>query len=404
MADFAVRVLTEDTERRAVHSLLRVALHSPPMSDSDWETVRPTYGPKRFFGAFDGDVAVGSSYVYDTAVAVPGGNVVPIGGLARVGVRADYRRRGVMTELMRFQLADSKANGHVLSTLHASEAAIYGRFGYGMGTRSREIRLNRPRVRAGVPRSGHVRMLSSAEAIDQIAPLYSRIGLYRTGMMTRTRDWWSVIVEAPMRTDQPYLAAVHSGPDGDDGYVLYKAKDNSDDASNDYGATLEVWDLIGANQAARNDLWRFLMEIDLVMRIDAYARPVDEPVELLLENPRSCVTRNIDDESWVRLIDVQAALAARTYGDADPVAVEVNDAFMPENSGTYLISRDGVTRGTEQAQLTLDVDTLGMLYFGAWKPTDLATSGRIKVFDADALARADRLFEADSIPWCGTHF
>ncbi|MFC5112045.1 sterol carrier protein domain-containing protein [Kibdelosporangium philippinense] len=186
-------------------------------------------------------------------------------------------------------------------------------------------------------------------------------------------------------------------PDGDDGYVLYKAKDNSDDASNDYGATLEVWDLIGANQAARNDLWRFLMEIDLVMRIDAYARPVDEPVELLLENPRSCVTRNIDDESWVRLIDVQAALAARTYGDADPVAVEVNDAFMPENSGTYLISRDGVTRGTEQAQLTLDVDTLGMLYFGAWKPTDLATSGRIKVFDADALARADRLFEADSI-------
>ncbi|MFC5112046.1 GNAT family N-acetyltransferase [Kibdelosporangium philippinense] len=71
-------------------------------------------------------MAVGSSYVYDTAVAVPGGNVVPIGGLARVGVRADYRRRGVMTELMRFQLADSKANGHVLSTLHASEAAIYG--------------------------------------------------------------------------------------------------------------------------------------------------------------------------------------------------------------------------------------------------------------------------------------
>ncbi|ALG08974.1 GNAT family N-acetyltransferase [Kibdelosporangium phytohabitans] len=405
MPDFAVRVLTEDAEIRAAHSVLRVALHSPPLSDSDWESTRPTYAPKRYFGAFAGDVAVGSTYIYDAEIAVPGGRTLPMSGLSRVGVRADYRRRGVLTELMRFQFADARSNGQVLSTLHASETGIYGRFGYGIGTFSRELQLFRPRFRADVPRSGHVRMLSSEEVLAQIQPLYKRIGLYRPGMMSRGRDWWAVQVDNAMRGGEPYLVAVHTGLDGeDDGYVVYRAIPDESYVGTDFGATIEVWDLNGVNQGARNDLWRFLVELDLVKDIRAHARPVDEPVGLLLEDPRSCMTRNIDDEAWVRLVDVLAALEARTYGNAGPVAVAVDDAFLPENSGTYLISRDGVTKTSAQPHLTMDVATLGSVYFGAWPPSTLAGTGRIGVHDPAALARADQLFRIDSIPWCGTGF
>jgi len=164
------------------------------------------------------------------------------------------------------------------------------------------------------------------------------------------------------------------------------------------------YDLQGTTLAVRNELWRFLVEVDLVNEIHAHARPVDEPVELLLENPRSCITRNVDDDAWVRLVDVPAALRARTYADAEPVAIAVNDAFLPENSGTYLISGDGVAPTSAQADLTLDVDALGMLYFGAWSPSALAAAGRVRVSDPAALSRADRLFQPDSIPWCGTGF
>lgn len=404
MPDFAVRVLTEDAEIRATHSLLRVALHYPAMSDAEWEAIRPTYAPGRYFGAFAGDVAVGSTYVYDSGIAVPGGGTLPMSGLARVGVRADYRRRGVLTELMRFQLADAKANGLAVSTMHPSETAIYGRFGYGAGTRSREVDLRKPRVRADVPVSGHVRMLSAAEAVALIPPLYERIGLYRTGMMSRPRDWWAVQFERAMTGGEPYLAAVHAGPDGDDGYALYKAVPNQSSVDFDYGATLGVHDLVGADPGARNDLWRFLLEVDLVKEIRAHGRPVDEPIELLLADTRACVTRNIDDELWIRLVDVPAALAARTYGDADPVAVQVKDAFLPENSGTYLISRDGVSATTRAPHLVLDVATLGTLYLGGWEPSALAAAGRIEVRDPEALPRADLLFRTSSIPWCGTGF
>ncbi|CAM3973091.1 GNAT family N-acetyltransferase [Kibdelosporangium persicum] len=406
MADFAVRVLTQDSELRAAHSLLRVALHSPPMTDSDWAATKPTYKPDRFFGAITTDgVTVGSAYVYDSEVAVPGGKTVPMSGLTRVGVRADHRRRGVLTELMRFQFADARANGQILSTLNATETGIYGRFGYGIGTRAREMHLIKPRLRSGVPQSGRVRMLSSAEALALTAALYERIGLYRTGMMTRGRDWWAVHFDRSMREDEPYLVAVHSGPDGgDDAYVIYKASSNEDHVSTEYGATLHVYDLHGTTLAARNQLWRFLIEMDLVNEIHAHDRPVDEPVELLLENPRACITRNIGDDAWVRLVDVPAALGARTYTDAEPVAIAVNDAFLPENSGTYLVSGDGVVRTSAPADLTLGVDTLGMLYFGAWTPSALAAAGRVRVSDPVALTRADRLFQTDSIPWCGTGF
>jgi predicted acetyltransferase len=132
--------------------------------------------------------------------------------------------------------------------------------------------------------------------------------------------------------------------------------------------------------------------------------PVDENVQLLLADPRKCETPNIDDDLWLRLVDVPAALAARTYGDADPVVLSVIDAFLPENSGSYLVSRDGVSRTSEPAAFTVDVDVLAMMYLGAWKASDLAAAGRMRVNDAEALARADKLFASDTIAWCGTGF
>jgi len=44
----------------------------------------------------------------------------------------------------------------------------------------------------------------------------------------------------------------------------------------------------------------------------AELRPVDEPVELLYTDPRAVSTSTVDDETWLRLVDVPTALAARS--------------------------------------------------------------------------------------------
>ena len=57
---------------------------------------------------------------------------------------------------MRAQLDDVAARGEVLAALHATEARIYGRFGYGVATRARSVRVRRSGrgLRPGAPAVG----------------------------------------------------------------------------------------------------------------------------------------------------------------------------------------------------------------------------------------------------------
>ncbi len=63
---------------------------------------------------------------------VPGGARVPTAGYSRVGVLPTHTRQGLLTQLMQRSLREAHERGHVLASLRASEAPIYGRFGYGL--------------------------------------------------------------------------------------------------------------------------------------------------------------------------------------------------------------------------------------------------------------------------------
>jgi predicted acetyltransferase len=52
----------------------------------------------------------------------------------------------------------------------------------------------------------------------------------------------------------------------------------------------------------------------------------------------------------------------------------------------------------------MTVETLGMVYLGAWRPSALAAIGRLTAHDPAALAAADRLFATDYPSWCGSLF
>jgi predicted acetyltransferase len=403
VGDFEVRVL-EDCELREALSVFRNTVHAGTPSDEDWAPFEGRFTPGRYLGAVVDGAVVGSAHSFPSSIMVPGGNVVRQAAVSRVGVRADHTRRGIVTELMRKQLTDARARGEALATLHASEAVIYGRFGYGISTYAREVVIRGGRVRPDVPRGGQIRLISNEQAQTLLPRLYRRIGLYRPGMMTREDDWWPVMLRHLTPTAR-YTVAVHSGPDGDDGYVAYRFESIAAPQGGSHGGTrLVVTDLHAATEAVRNDLWRFVLGVDLVDEVYVDARPIDELPELLLVDPRTCRTAEYEDELWVRVVDVPDALAARTYGDAEPVVIGVDDMFLPENSGTYGISPRGAVRVTGEPQLVLDAESLAMIYFGSVRPSALATAGRLRVNDPLALERADKLFAVERTSWCGTPF
>lgn len=400
MSDFSVRPAAEG-EERALFDVLFRSLLAPPLDDEDWERRRAGFPADRKVAAFAGGQPIGVASSLGTRMAVPGGTAVAAAAIDGVGVRADHTRRGVLTAMMREQFRDLQARGEVLAALHASEATIYGRFGYGIGTRSQELVISRQRARFsdGAPAGGQVRLISSAEAVELLPELYRRIGLRRPGQIERPERWWAGRAHQVCGR----LVAVHTGPDGDDGFVLYKPEECVM-SSSDVGAALSVRNLHAANAAAVAGLWRFLREVDLVGEIRAPARPLDEILAPMLVDARACQVAAVTDELWVRLVDVPAALAARSYRDGDPVVIEVRDPFLPGNSGRYRLAPGGAGRTDEPPALRLDVDALAMLYLGEWPATTLAAAGRIEAVQADAPGRADELLRTPARPWCGTQF
>ena len=189
-----VRALA-DGELRAAHDLFGGSLHRAPVDDARWARRRASYTPGRTFGAFDPDGRlVGTTMSYPSRTAVPGGAVLPLAAVTRVGVRADRTRRGLATALMRAQLDDLRARGDV------ARAAVGDRERH-----LRPVRLRRrhpgtlrpgPRV-AGGAAAGGARGRDGAGAgpgrdRPRASAVHDTLALRRPGGITRTPGWWEV--------------------------------------------------------------------------------------------------------------------------------------------------------------------------------------------------------------------
>lgn len=393
--------LLDTSELRAAQDLFLGTLHRPPSTDEAWRSAASYYDTSQALGAWEGDRLVGTTTAWPSRLAVPGGATVSGAAISRVGVRADRTRRGVLTALLRTQLTQLREQGTTAATLRATEAVIYGRFGFGVATRGRTVAVDRGRaaLHGHAPAGGEVRLLDADGFTSVLPTVYAAVGVGRAGWIERWPGWWNRAARA--QPDETRVAAVHTGPHGDDGFVVYGVRRGHGHGEK---SVLTVHDLVAGSPQALAGLWRFLLRIDLVDEVVAELRPLDEPVELLLANRRACQVRSVDDETWLRLLHVPDALAARTYGEADPVVIEVADTLLPANRGHYRISPDGAKPTDEPAQLAMDVATLAAVYLGDVQPSTLAAAGLVEVADPAALPLADRLFATGQVPWSGTYF
>jgi predicted acetyltransferase len=106
------------------------------------------------------------------------------------------------------------------------------------------------------------------------------------------------------------------------------------------------------------------------------------------------------DALWVRLVDVPAAIAARTIAAGEPVVIEVADPFCPWNAGRLRVGDGGVERTQASPDLALDVGALGSVYLGGFGFVQLARAGVVQELRPGAAALADALFPRDRAPWC----
>ena len=150
--------------------------------------------------------------------------------------------------------------------------------------------------------------------------------------------------------------------------------------------------------ASERELWRYLFGIDLMTTVDHHAIDPASPLFLMVRDPRALqITRQ--DALWLRLVDVDASLRARSYREGEPVVVEVRDELCPWNAGRYRVGAD-VGRTEDAAELALDVADLGAVYLGGFSFLDLARAERVRELEPGALDRATELFRTPLPPFC----
>jgi predicted acetyltransferase len=400
-----IRPLTIDDIPSALQLMARYFLVEPP-TDERITNAQECWDPTRQFGAFDNTRVVGMAGVWPLQTTVPGLDRLPTMGLTRVGVASTHRRRGILTALLRAQFDDTLRRGDVISSLRASEATIYGRFGYGLAGHVAKYRIKTRDGAFAVPieDAGTVRLLEPGEVMATLPAIYERVGRTHVGAVDRPEGLWRNYLGD--FTKQPFASArwvaVHVGADGvPDGYVDFEATDRHNWHKN--GDLVTINDLTADDATVYAALWRFVFDYDLVGTVEADERPTDEAVRHRLSNPRALETVDRYDEQWVRLLNVEEALRRRTYSGDTSVVVNVTDSFQPSNSGTYRLGADaGLTDAAPN--LSLDVSVLGAAYLGGTSFSELAAAGRVVEHSSSAVALADSLCTSSRAPWCGSFF
>jgi predicted acetyltransferase len=358
----------------------------------------------------DGDiVATGRNYTLE--LTMPGGAIVPAGGVTWISTRPTHRRRGLLTRVMRHLIEESQARGEAASLLTASEGGIYPRFGYGVATRVATFEFPRPGTEFLAPAhaTATVRMVEPDVARPIASALFDRIRRDRVGSVARPDDWWvdewaSVDwIDAKRRFD--VVVDIDGVPAG---HAIYAVEGEYREGFSD--KVVNVRDLLAVSQEAELALWAFLANVDQTVAVRAWNRPLDDALPWLVTDARHVRTRGVRDFLWLRPIDTAALLASRTYGAEGRLTLTVADPFLglDATAGTFTIDGgpDGATcRRTEQSpDLVLDAAELGAILLGGVRPSVLERARRIGVPDRAVLARADAMFGADREPYASTWF
>ena len=409
MTDLSVRPLREGELRVYLTAVSRA--FGEPLAEDEFASNQRIFEPERTYVATEEDAVVGGGSSFSFQLTVPGGATVGAAGITAVGTMPTHRRRGALRLVMRELLQDAQRHSDPVAILWASQGSIYQRFGFGIGTMRAEFDILQARAafRTEIPMEGSTRLIELAEAARLFPLVYDQVRAQRPGFVSRSPTWWnSEIFSDPERWRQgagPKTWLVYEADGHPEGYLIYRVKNEWEAGAP--RSVLTARELIAATPRAQRELWRFCFSHDLIHTVRANDQPVDNPLKLMLLEP-GLLRFMLAGQLWLRIVDVAAALGARSYAAADHVVLEITDTFVPELAGRWLLDTTGdaprVERTEDAAGLALDVTDLASLYLGAFSTAELAAAGRTTELTAGIRARVDAMFRTEQKPWCSTGF
>ncbi|MFW6597910.1 GNAT family N-acetyltransferase [Propionibacteriaceae bacterium Y2011] len=326
--------------------------------------------PVATFASFDKTIQTGSE-------------LLPVHMITDVTVSPTHRRRGLLRTMMTADLTAAYEAGLPVAALTVTEATIYGRFGFGPGTFEQSVEVDTSVKFAHRPgladTEGRIRMVKPETSWDMISGVFTRFHATTRGSIDRPdhyRLWLTNEFDFDADAKGRKLRlAVHLDAAGEcDGYVAYEVDRST------RPRTIKVGDLIALNRTARIGLWEFLASIDLVEKIVVNNSPLDDPLPWSIIDRGGYKITGVSDSLWFRLLDAERCLAARPWLADGEIVLGITDP-MGFTDGSYAIrAADGraeVTRTTDPAEVTVDIETASSLWLGGTTTSRMVEAGRI---------------------------
>ncbi|WP_373894709.1 GNAT family N-acetyltransferase [Virgibacillus natechei] len=298
------------------------------------------------------------------------GQSFEMGGISSVATWPEYRRQGMIKHLLYHALKQMKQNGQTLSFLHPFSFAFYRKYGWEHAFSQQHYSIALEKLKKEWGGEGYVRR--KQPDIPVLNRIYTEYAKTFNGMLERDEKWWNQRV---LRDESQHIAIAYSADGHPEGYLLYRVKEQ----------VLTVKEMVYNNLNGRKLLLQFIGNHDSMAEKANLVVPEDDNMPLLLDEPR--FEQKLLPYFMARIVDVQAFLEAYPFEGDSKLTLEVEDEFLPENSGAYQLGRgDGIN--AEAIQCSIQVLT-GML-LGYKRPSDYYQVGLL-IGDAQAVEQLEEL-------------
>ena len=338
---------------------------------------------------------------------VPGGGTVSTSGLTWVGVHSAHRRRGILTDMIDDHFTRALARGEVVSTLFAAETAIYQRFGYGLACPNYRMSAGRALALREVPDSDDLRIdLENADAekhgpiIRELLARSTRPGTHATVSDVLIQD---LFLDPELWRDgaERLRFACVRDANGPRAFATFVRKGSWE--GGEPSGEMTIWTWLALDAAAERRLFSVITDLDLLSKVKARNIALDAPLVMLLEDVRGAHLM-LQDNLWVRILDLPKALAARSFAADADVTIEVFDKQLEANNGLWRLRiAGGTAHATKEPSasvmpdVSISMQDLSAAYLGGVTFNALASAELIGG-EADAIAALSAAFAGTQMP------
>ncbi|RKQ32282.1 GNAT family N-acetyltransferase [Oceanobacillus halophilus] len=293
-----------------------------------------------------------------------------MGGISAVATWPEYRRKGMIKDLLLHALKYMKANGQTVSYLHPFSAPFYRQYGWEMTFAEKTYEIPIERLKKRWHESGFVKRINPD--IPLLHDIYSRFVKLYNGALTRDEMWWQQRI---LNEDNQVVAVAYNNENQAEGYLIYEVKKE----------VFTVDEMAYCTPNGLKILLQFIANHDSMAKKVEMTVPENDNLPLLVEEPR--FNQKVKPYFMARIVDVSAFLNQYIYQNSTKsfsLLLRVEDTFFSDNSGDYILEQTNgqvhVTRAAEtknQVAIQCSIQQLTSMFFGYKRPRELYDMGLI---------------------------